>query len=126
MLLAATQCISQSKWLLFGHKPQRLTDFHIIDEASRGPVGALALMFRLKGRALLASAGAFVVLTSLALDPFTQQALTYPVRSIVVTQGEAPNVPRMQNWSSPLANYPHFLYARIIGNIGMWIFCNSS
>ena len=118
MLLAATQCISQSKWLLFAREPQRLIDFYTIDEASRGPFGALSLLIRLKGRAVLASVGAFIVFTSLGIDPFTQQVLSYPLKAIVAAQGEAPNIPRMQNWSSPLANDSQILFDKNAHDIG--------
>lgn len=98
MLLATMECVSQSKWLLFRDRPQKLIDFHIIDEASRGPYGAMTLLFRMRGRAILASAGAFIIFASLAVEPFTQQVLSYPLSSVIAIGGPIPTVPRMQSW----------------------------
>ena len=98
MLLATTQCVSQSKWLLFHRKSRKLIDFQAIDEASRGPFGSLYLLMRLKGRASLASAGAIIIFASLAVDPFTQQVLSYPLKSVVVVGEAAATIPKVQSW----------------------------
>ena len=45
MLVAVNESISQLKWLWF-REPRRLQDFQVFDDASRGPVGAVRLMFR--------------------------------------------------------------------------------
>ncbi len=71
----------QSKWLLFRARPQHLIDFKTIDEASRGPWGALLLLLRMRGRVVVASVGAFVFVASLTVDPFIQQVLSYPPTS---------------------------------------------
>lgn len=80
MLLAVTASIGQAKWLLQRKDAQNLMGFNIIDKASRGPWGSLQLLCHFwDGKAVLASVGAFIVLVSLAVDPFTQQVLSYPV-----------------------------------------------
>ena len=100
MLLAATESIGQAKWLLFRKQTRELADFKTIDEASRGPWGAFQLLYRFwDGRTVLASAGAFIVLTSLAVDPFTQQILSYPSVSNVTSGYQQPSFPRVTNWN---------------------------
>ena len=97
MLLAATESIGQAKWLLFRKQSRTLVDFNTIDEASRGPWGAFQLLYRFwDGRTILASAGAFIVLTSLAVDPFIQQILSYPSISNVTSGYQQPNFPRVR------------------------------
>lgn len=101
MLFATMQCIGQSKWLLFRQGRHDLLDFHSIDGASRGPLDSFLLLYRIKGRAFIASAGAFVVVASPAVDPFTQQVLSYPSK-LNITQGYAnPGLPLVTNWTSP-------------------------
>lgn len=101
MLLAATESIGQAKWLLFRKEDRNLIDFNTIDEASRGPWGAFQLLYRFwDGRTLLASAGAFIVLASLAVDPFTQQVLSYPSVSKVTRGYEQPVLPQVSSWNT--------------------------
>ena len=101
MLLAATESIGQAKWLLFRKQSRNLADFKTIDEASRGPWGAFQLLYRFwDGRTILASAGAFIVLVSLAVDPFTQQILSYPSISNVRSGYQQPTFPRVTKWNT--------------------------
>ena len=101
MLLAATESIGQAKWLLYRKQSRNLADFQTIDEASRGPWGAFQLLYRfLDGRTILASAGAFIVLVSLAVDPFTQQILSYPSVSNVTSGYRQPSFPRVTTWNT--------------------------
>lgn len=100
MLLATTESIGQAKWLLFRKQSRNLADFKTIDEASRGPWGAFQLLYRFwDGRTLLASAGAFIVLASLAVDPFVQQVLSYPSVSNVTSGYPQPSFPRVTAWN---------------------------
>ena len=101
MLLAATESIGQAKWLLFRKQNRNLADFKTIDEASRGPWGAFLLLYRFwDGRTILASAGAFIVLASLAVDPFTQQILSYPSISNVTSGYQQPALPTVAAWNT--------------------------
>lgn len=101
MLLATTESIGQAKWILFRKKYQKLVDFNIIDEGSRGPWGAFQLLYRFwDGRTVLASAGAFIVLASLAVDPFTQQVLSYPSVSKITSGYEQPIFPQVLSWNT--------------------------
>ena len=101
MLFAVARCIGQAKWLLFRKRSESLTDFYSIDEASRGPLSAFPLLFRIRGRATLASLGALVLVLSPAVEPFTQQILSYPLRSNLTTDYILPTLPSVTSWTEP-------------------------
>jgi hypothetical protein len=78
LLLPVSEALGQLKWSWFqGGKSQKMWDFEIFDNASRGPWGSLLLLVRTRGKSL-AALGAAVTLFSLALDPFFQQVVEYP------------------------------------------------
>lgn len=78
LLLPVSEALGQLKWSWFqGGKSQKMWDFEIFDNASRGPWGSLLLLVRTKGKSL-AALGACVTLFALALDPFFQQVVEYP------------------------------------------------
>jgi hypothetical protein len=80
MLSAVASAMGQIKFKHFRGQKQPLINLELFDEASRGgPWGAIDFIFRLKWRST-AAVGAAVVLLALAMDPFAQQLLTYPVR----------------------------------------------
>jgi hypothetical protein len=49
LLLTVDAAISQWKWILFSHDRRILNDFGVIDSASRGPLGSLKLLWKLRG-----------------------------------------------------------------------------
>jgi len=78
LLLPVSEALGQLKWSWFqGTKSQKMWDFEIFDNASRGPWGSMLLLVRTKGKSL-AALGAAVTLFALALDPFFQQVVEYP------------------------------------------------
>lgn len=82
MLLVAASTVSQLKWLWFHQSSARsLYDIQIFDDASRGPLGALQLLMHTP-RMSLTSFSALVIVLSFGMDPFTQQILSYPQRSV--------------------------------------------
>lgn len=89
MLLALAEGISQLKWVYFQRSAHRLKDFQIFDDASRGPWGAVKLIAKLNIRAIVAAAGALIVIMSLAMDPFVQQILTFRTDMVVAINGTA-------------------------------------
>lgn len=101
MLLAVAAGISQLKWQHFHEETRPLYELNIYDEATRGPWGALAFIFRMRLRTgtLLASLGAFVILFSLTMEPFAQQILSMQTRYIPKA-GEKP-------WISKANSYDH-------------------
>lgn len=46
-LLTIGETIGQLKWLFFQARPQRVSDLQIFDDASRGPLGSLRLLWRI-------------------------------------------------------------------------------
>ena len=75
LLLSISGCIGELKWIWFA-KPQRVSDFDRFDSASKGPWGALLLLFKRPGN-ICASLGAFITILTLAIDPFAQQVLQF-------------------------------------------------
>lgn len=80
LLLVVSSALSQLKWLWFYEKERRLQDLQVYDEASRGPWGAMVLLRTSKFS--LASLGALIVLFLLGFDPFIQQLITTPQRTV--------------------------------------------
>ncbi len=64
--LAVGACLSQYKWLHFQKSPHKLTDLDLLEEASRGPLGSLALLARRPWG--LASIGAVVTLLAVGVS----------------------------------------------------------
>lgn len=77
LLLPVASCISQLKWLYFERKAHPLNELQIFDDASRGPWGALQLLWRVNLGAVLASCGSALTIVALAMDPFAQQVSLY-------------------------------------------------
>jgi len=97
LLLPVGQVIGQLKWIWFHQRARRLDHLQTFDDASRGPWGALQLLYSTRGKARLAAWGAFITLAALAIDPFTQQVITFESRQ--VASGSAA-VGRCQNWTT--------------------------
>lgn len=96
LLLSVAESITQLKWNHFARQPRPLRDFQVFDDASKGPWGAIQLLWHTRGSALLASVGALIILLSLAMDPFAQQILAFPPRVV-----PAPNI----SATVPIANH---------------------
>ncbi|KAJ5740281.1 hypothetical protein N7493_000153 [Penicillium malachiteum] len=97
--------LSQGKWLWFageedGQRKRRLRDIDVFDQASRGPLGSLMLLWHVHGIHLATFAAAMTVLT-LPFDIFSQQVIAMKTRSVAVQptslllSGPA-NVPRAE------------------------------
>lgn len=81
LLLSVSACLSQGKWLQFVRRSQ-LYAVDLFDRASRGPLGALAILFKIKTYTGLPALAAAITLLALGIGPFTQQVVTYDQRSI--------------------------------------------
>ncbi|KAK5125245.1 hypothetical protein LTR85_000921 [Meristemomyces frigidus] len=88
-LLPVTEALSQLKWTYFQQQPHRVIDFQRFDDAGRGPLGALKLLWVVKVQAVVASCGAIIMILALATEPFTQQILSYPSIATNATNGTA-------------------------------------
>lgn len=80
------------------------------DDASRGPWGAAILLWKAKSTAILANAGAAVVLLCLAFEPFTQQMLKFSIRPTLVSSG-AGYVTHVQGLSASYSGVDEGLFA---------------
>lgn len=87
-------------------------------QASRGPIGAVQLLWSLKRRsfsAVLPVAGALLALFALFIDPFTQQIVQFYSCSRVQPELRA-TIPRTNNFTSPLWSQGSMSYG--IGGTG--------
>jgi hypothetical protein len=105
LILVVSEAISQLKWLwVKDGEPKQLLGMQVFDNASRGPLGALTMLFNYSGRSLV-SLGAALTVLMLAFEPFVQQILSYPLEYI-----EDASMPAVtyQSRASPLyfADYP--------------------
>ena len=87
LLCAVAGSIGQLKWCWFQDK-RKLYDLQVFDDASRGPAGSISLLVGRTG-SILALIGAALTVLALVFDPFIQQVIKYPTRSIIVPEGTA-------------------------------------
>lgn len=80
MLSLVTSCTSQLKWNKY-QSLTRLYHMQLLDQASCGPWGALEVIWSMTPG--LATAGALLMILSMAIDPFAQQILAFPSRSVL-------------------------------------------
>ncbi|KAJ5501532.1 hypothetical protein N7453_006349 [Penicillium expansum] len=85
LVFSVGEAIGQLKWVWYqGVRTRPLLGMQLFDNASRGPLGSLKIIFSHCGKPLI-SFGAAIVVLMLAFDPFVQQVLSYPVRSAVLS-----------------------------------------
>ncbi|KAF7185907.1 hypothetical protein HII31_12780, partial [Pseudocercospora fuligena] len=72
MLVVVAECLSQLKWVYFQQRPHPLTHFQVFDDAS----------LSLHWTAIAASLGALITIMALAMEPFTQQVLSYVPQNV--------------------------------------------
>ncbi|KAK0658496.1 hypothetical protein QBC41DRAFT_331942 [Cercophora samala] len=89
-LVPIAEGLAQLKWIWFlspvgrPAKYRPLLDFQVFDDAMRGGIGGVRLLFGFKG--ILASFGALIMLSGLFTSTLTQQAITYDVRKALSSQ----------------------------------------
>ena len=87
LIFVVAACISQLKWPWY-RVQRRLNDLQLLDDASRGPLGSVQLLTtRLVWSS--ASVGALITLLALALDPFFQQLIAYPIKEVYTSSTSA-------------------------------------
>lgn len=79
LICAVAGAMSQLKWCWFTTKDHKLQDMQTLDDASRGPMGSLAMLFSFAWMRLV-SIGALITVLAATFDPFVQQVLKYPIR----------------------------------------------
>lgn len=73
LLATVSVCLSQEKWNRFRNKTHKLQDLAVIDTASRGPLGAIQMLFQVSWG--FASISAVVVILSILTDTLVQQVV---------------------------------------------------
>lgn len=91
--------IGQLKWVYFEQRPHRLADFDTFDGGSRGPLGAIKMLYKINGRAIVASIGGIVTILALAMDPFVQQVVSF--------ESKPRNNPEVPSLISTARSYDH-------------------
>lgn len=109
--------MAQLRWNWFARGEKPLSDFAIIDDATRGPVGSAKLLAKRKGR-LLGMSGAFGLLTCFASSPLTQLAIEFPTRLVVT--GGITDIARSQSYSQGSLNGEYKLFARELDRAEPW------
>ncbi|KAL9611182.1 MAG: hypothetical protein Q9167_004167 [Letrouitia subvulpina] len=104
VLFVIAEGMSQLKWRRLSHN-RPLTDLVRYDEASRGPLGSLSLLLRLRLQHPLSSIGAFVTVFAVLTGPTSQQIIRYYDCNILITNSTA-SIPRTdilygRDWADP-------------------------
>ncbi|KAL6237965.1 hypothetical protein BDW75DRAFT_237839 [Aspergillus navahoensis] len=76
ILFFVSEALGQSKWVWFAQQERAIRNIRTFDSASRGPYGALELIWTLRGRHF-AVVGSVAVVLALAIDPFAQNLVQY-------------------------------------------------
>ncbi|KAK8043183.1 hypothetical protein PG994_013666 [Apiospora phragmitis] len=76
LAFAIGACLAQEKWNWLRRRPDNLMSFKKFDEASRGPMGSIQLLYWLNLRHW-ATLGALVTVLLLGFDPLLQGAISY-------------------------------------------------
>ena len=84
LLVPIAESIGQLKWDFF--KPSRpLVHMQALDEASRGPWGAITLLWKTRCTSLLTASGAIITILLLTFEPFTQQVIEIKNQRAILT-----------------------------------------
>ncbi|GAW14077.1 hypothetical protein ANO14919_034690 [Xylariales sp. No.14919] len=92
------KAISQIQWAWF-RRERPLYDIHVFDQASRGVMGSLVLLWRIRFRHFVVL-GAVLMSLSFLTSPITQLAISYPMRDVLAITGEA-KAPAIRTINAP-------------------------
>lgn len=97
LVYVVSALIGQLKWCWLRRSNRRLQDVQAIDDASRGPLGAIGVLSTWVGGPLTAF-GSAITLLLIALGPFVQQLVEFPTHEIPQAQtGEGTGAFVLQN-----------------------------
>ena len=102
ILLVTAEGLGQLKWRRL-QRDRLLDEFVKYDQATRGPLGAFRLLWQLRLRHTLSSAGALIAIVVLAIDPFVQQIIHYSDCSVPMAGLQA-TVPRTNVYLPQMTN----------------------
>jgi hypothetical protein len=89
LLVPVASCISQLKWWLFRKEQRPLGHLDLMDDASRGPWGAITLLFKLPRSSITISLLALITIINLGVEPSAQQVLETSIRHSKLTNASA-------------------------------------
>lgn len=96
VLVAVASSIGQLKWIYLSKKSFGLDQLQIFDDATRGPWGALVFFWKARRYGtVIAYAGCIITIAAIALDPFSQELLSFDPAPTQVN-GVSSSVPRSQ------------------------------
>ncbi|CZS95500.1 uncharacterized protein RCO7_05700 [Rhynchosporium graminicola] len=87
LLMAVSACLGQAKWTYFSKKFRHLSHLETLDDASRGPFGALKTLINIPWG--WATVGAIIVLLDTTVDVFAQQVFRLEADFLPVLDGFA-------------------------------------
>jgi hypothetical protein len=82
LVFVVSAAVGQLKWCWLKRSARQVRAIEAMDEASRGPLGALGVIAFWTGGNLVAM-GSFVTILMIAFSPFIQQLVEYPSRSVI-------------------------------------------
>ncbi|KAK8867505.1 hypothetical protein PGQ11_006083 [Apiospora arundinis] len=92
LAFAIGACLAQEKWNWLRRGPDSLMSFKKFDEASRGPMGSIQLLYWLNLRHW-ATMGALVTILLLGFDPLLQGAISYEGQLVDAHELLPPTIP---------------------------------
>jgi len=84
LMVPLAGCLSQLAWQHFASEPKSLDHMRVFDDASRGPWGAMELIFVIGKKGYLARFLAVATVLALGIEPFAQQVLEFGNRDVEV------------------------------------------
>ena len=102
MIFVVSATMGQLKWCWLGQTRRRLVDMQVMDDASRGPLGATRILTSLTG-GTMATLGAVTTVLMVAFSPSLQKLLSYPLHEVEQTHLSG-LAPRNLNYTSFFAN----------------------
>jgi hypothetical protein len=82
LVFVVSAAVGQLKWCWLKRSARQVRDIQAMDEASRGPLGAIGVIAFWTG-GNLAAMGSFVTILMTAFSPFVQQLVEYPSRNTI-------------------------------------------
>lgn len=82
LLIPVASCISQWKWVHFKTNTRQLREMDVYDEASRGSLGSLKFLLRIRWG--IPAIGALVTIVTLGIDAFSQQIIALETRMVAI------------------------------------------
>lgn len=86
LAIALGGCISQWKWFHYEDGPKPLKDFESFDAASRGTMGSLKFLYKIRWN--IATMGAIATIMAFGIDPSYQQVVSFETRNVQVADNE--------------------------------------